>query len=66
MGDSTIKREAAVAGFFYPRRAAELADDIDGMISAAGPSPIDPDHDVRVLVSPHAGYRYSGQVAVIP
>lgn len=63
MGETRGVREAAVAGFFYPRNAPELARDIDGMIDNARPSPVRPGHRVRVLVSPHAGYRYSGQVA---
>jgi AmmeMemoRadiSam system protein B len=54
-------RPPAVAGFFYPRNADALASDIDNMIESAGAST--PAGSVRVLVSPHAGYRYSGQVA---
>jgi AmmeMemoRadiSam system protein B len=54
-------RKPAVAGFFYPRGADVLAGDIDRMIdSADAPTPTG---RARVLVSPHAGYKYSGQVA---
>ncbi len=54
-------RKPAVAGYFYPAGADTLARGIDGMIEAARPS--DPGGLVRVLISPHAGYRYSGNVA---
>lgn len=65
MDEFSAIREPAVAGFFYPRRAATLAEDIDQMIAAARPPAQKPreGYRVRVLVSPHAGYRYSGQVA---
>jgi AmmeMemoRadiSam system protein B len=56
-------RKAAVAGFFYQRGAQALADEIDGMIEAVQPPPGPPGTLGRVLISPHAGYRYSGQVA---
>ena len=54
-------RKPAVAGFFYPRNAGELAADVDRMIEAADPPALR--GRVRVLVSPHAGYKYSGRVA---
>jgi len=63
LADSETIRKPAVAGFFYPRSAATLADDIDRMIAAAAPPGQKPGHRARVLVSPHAGYKYSGQVA---
>ena len=55
-------RKAAVAGFFYPRGERELSRDIDTLLAAADPPHL-PGGKVRAVVSPHAGYRYSGQVA---
>src|ERR1019366_5228293 len=58
-------RSAAVAGFFYPSDADELAAVVDPLLERArlrasegsvGPAPV-------ALVAPHAGYIYSGQVA---
>jgi MEMO1 family protein len=58
-------RPPAVAGFFYPSDARRLAADVDAFVAAglrgangraAGPVP-------KVLIVPHAGYRYSGPVA---
>jgi MEMO1 family protein len=54
-------RRAAVAGAFYPARAADLAALVDRLVAAAPLGEID---DVpRALVVPHAGYQYSGSVA---
>jgi AmmeMemoRadiSam system protein B/AmmeMemoRadiSam system protein A len=53
-------REPAVAGSFYPADAKELAAMVDGFLAKAQPPSI---KDVVALVSPHAGYVYSGQVA---
>ncbi|MGO9239897.1 MAG: AmmeMemoRadiSam system protein B [Bryobacteraceae bacterium] len=53
-------REPAVAGAFYPGDPKELAAMVDGFIAKAQPPQI---QDVIALVSPHAGYPYSGQVA---
>ena len=63
MTDSKSTRKAAVAGFFYPRGAKELTREIDSMMEAARNPETPPGASVRVLVSPHAGYRYSGRVA---
>jgi hypothetical protein len=54
-------REPAVAGTFYASDARELARDVDAMLAAARARV----HvaDVKVLVVPHAGYVYSGDVA---
>lgn len=52
-----------MAGYFYPRGEKELVEQIDGMIEAATPPAAPPGAIARVLVSPHAGYRYSGKVA---
>ncbi|MBY5992600.1 AmmeMemoRadiSam system protein B [Ferrimonas balearica] len=53
-------RPAAVAGYFYPGEATELARELDLMLSAeAAPLPRPP----RALIVPHAGYLYSGAIA---
>ena len=51
-------RKAAVAGAFYPGRASELRRELGALV--------DPSADkvrARAVVSPHAGYVYSGPVA---
>jgi MEMO1 family protein len=53
-------REPAVAGTFYSDRAGELRSDVEGFISRSGTGP---DPGVIGIVSPHAGYIYSGAVA---
>jgi AmmeMemoRadiSam system protein B len=61
MANSKPIRKPAVAGYFYPRDAGSLADEIDRMIDSAEVKAAP--GQIRVLVSPHAGYRYSGSVA---
>ncbi len=51
-------REAAVAGQFYPASETKLRDMIAGMVDDKVTR-----EDVIGLVSPHAGYIYSGRVA---
>ncbi len=55
---SSLVREPAVAGYFYPGKAAPLLRDIHSYVPATG-------EKVRALgcVAPHAGYVYSGHVA---
>jgi len=57
---SLSTREAAVAGTFYPARAAVLRREVGELLEAAdgpvGPVP-------KALIVPHAGYVYSGVVA---
>jgi MEMO1 family protein len=54
-------REPAVSGTFYPSNPRVLREDIKQYFSLAptGPAP----GRVKGLISPHAGYMYSGQVA---
>jgi AmmeMemoRadiSam system protein B len=59
-----------VAGLFYPRGRGQLATTVDELVAAArraGPAGATAraafDVDLRALVVPHAGYRYSGPVA---
>jgi len=54
-------REAGVAGSFYPADAKELTEMVDGFLAKATvPDIKDP---LIALISPHAGYPYSGGVA---
>lgn len=53
-------REPAVAGLFYEADTASLAKQVDRYLNSAPPRPIS---DVRGLISPHAGYPFSGPVA---
>lgn len=54
-------REPAVAGMFYPSEPSKLASQVDDFLASvdvpAGPG------RPRLLVSPHAGYPYSGRIA---
>ena len=60
MQHATI-RPAAVAGQFYPDEPRDLKRAVDGYIAAAGIEPA-PER-VTTIVSPHAGYMYSGPTA---
>jgi len=60
MKDSSI-RKPAVAGAFYPADPALLRKEIHRYLEAAHP-PAMPDHVIGLL-SPHAGYVYSGGTA---
>ncbi|MBI5309155.1 MAG: AmmeMemoRadiSam system protein B [Planctomycetes bacterium] len=51
-------RPAAVAGSFYPGNAHQLLADIEGYMTIVAEK-----HSVLGVLSPHAGYRYSGRVA---
>jgi len=54
-------RKPAVAGSFYPADGKRLSADVDGYL---GKAPEFPEvYGIRGLVSPHAGYVYSGPVA---
>jgi AmmeMemoRadiSam system protein B/AmmeMemoRadiSam system protein A len=54
-------RQPAVAGQFYTRNPEALRAEVEGYLAKAGKPEID--GAVIALVSPHAGYMYSGQVA---
>lgn len=49
-----------VAGAFYPADPDGLRSDVEGLLAAAEPAPIE---GLCALVVPHAGYVYSGPVA---
>ena len=53
-------RPPAVAGAFYPADGTELVQMVDGFLAKV---PADPIKDLVALVSPHAGYPFSGHVA---
>ncbi len=62
MSESVLKnRRPTVAGMFYPADPSELASQIDSFLNNVALPPLQ--GDVIGLVSPHAGYIYSGQVA---
>ena len=54
-------REPAVAGTFYPSNPDTLASDVRGYLTKAKKEDIE--GGIIALISPHAGYPYSGQVA---
>lgn len=55
-----MDRKPAVAGKFYPDKAAELQTEIERLFSTATPGKC---KNVRALIAPHAGYIFSGGVA---
>lgn len=58
---ATLTRHPGGAGFWYPASPEELSQEIDNFIASASDCP--PPGKIVALVSPHAGYRYSGPVA---
>jgi hypothetical protein len=61
MEASDSVRQPAVAGAFYPGTADELREVVSGMLAGAGRAKIN--GRLRAIISPHAGYIYSGDVA---
>jgi AmmeMemoRadiSam system protein B/AmmeMemoRadiSam system protein A len=62
----TTLRPAAVAGSFYPADPQVLRDALAGhLASAARPAADEPVRPPKLLVVPHAGYVYSGDVAAL-
>jgi len=55
-------RGPAVAGMFYPRHRQNLVENVDKLLAEARPKPV---KNLRGLVCPHAGYRFSGETAAI-
>lgn len=65
---NTYLREPAVSGIFYPKNPNELKEDIESLFrdSNFGPGYLPPsskNERIYGMVSPHAGYMYSGAVA---
>lgn len=59
-------RPAAVAGTFYPAVPQALRDALAKHLTTAGkPGMTEPDRPPKILVVPHAGYVYSGDVAAL-
>ncbi len=54
------ERRPAVAGMFYTADPGRLRREVESYLSAAGPVS---DEGVTGIVSPHAGYVYSGRIA---
>ncbi|MBI5417902.1 AmmeMemoRadiSam system protein B [Candidatus Poribacteria bacterium] len=59
--NAKMVRKPAVAGQFYPAGKEELIKMIDEFLAKANPQK--PEGKLLGLISPHAGYVYSGQVA---
>lgn len=63
----TTLRSPAVAGTFYPKRAADLTTEVRKHLGAAAPRPpraSRPDGGrAKAIIVPHAGYVFSGPVA---
>jgi len=53
--------KAVVAGSFYPAESVVLAQQVDRYLEEAVPQKID--GEIAAIISPHAGYIYSGPVA---
>jgi AmmeMemoRadiSam system protein B/AmmeMemoRadiSam system protein A len=56
-----INREAAVAGMFYSADKEKLMKQLKDLFTAAVPKK--KNNDVLAIISPHAGYVYSGKIA---
>ncbi len=55
-----IHRRAAVAGHFYPTEATVLSAEIEQFLNNASNLEL---HDIKAIITPHAGYIYSGAIA---
>ncbi len=60
MTSENIIRRSAVAGSFYPGDPEMLSRQVEAYLSNVEPRDL---RGIRAIVSPHAGYVYSGQVA---
>jgi AmmeMemoRadiSam system protein B/AmmeMemoRadiSam system protein A len=58
-----LVRESVLAGSWYPAAPEELRRQIEGFISRVPLSETTAEGRLLALISPHAGYMYSGQVA---
>ncbi|MGD8874947.1 MAG: AmmeMemoRadiSam system protein B, partial [Gammaproteobacteria bacterium] len=56
-------RPAAVAGTWYPGDRAQLGAYVDSLLNGENHAGGGTQGQVRALITPHAGYRYSGAVA---
>jgi len=60
MAFDSIIRRSTVAGSFYPADPEALTGQINGFLENVEPQNIS---NIKAIISPHAGYIYSGQVA---
>jgi AmmeMemoRadiSam system protein B len=65
---SSYLREPAVSGIFYPKNQKELTENIESLFEDPnfGPGKLPPSSNnerIYGMVSPHAGYMYSGAIA---
>ncbi len=51
-------RKATVDYIFYPGKAKELTEAVDGYVSKASPQK----EKTQIILSPHAGYQYTGRI----
>ncbi len=61
-GELPVK-PAGIAGSWYPGEPAVLSESIDQLLAEAEPPAVS--GRLRALISPHAGYRYSGPSAAV-
>jgi AmmeMemoRadiSam system protein B len=59
---SLMTRVPVCAGLFYPAKPGELRDTVKNLLDGAI-SPLSPVSRLKALISPHAGYVYSGPIA---
>ena len=59
--DSLVNRRPAVAGSFYPGSAKELTSTLSSLFASAEPRKVT--GTIQAVISPHAGYVFSGSVA---
>jgi len=57
----TADRQAVAAGRFYPADKVTLVKDLSGLFANCKKSP--DNQNVRAIISPHAGYVFSGEIA---
>ncbi|MBF0180668.1 MAG: AmmeMemoRadiSam system protein B [Magnetococcales bacterium] len=58
-------RPAAVAGSWYPGNPEDLRAYLEGQLVQAEPPPVAGLGEVRAVLAPHAGYRFSGPTAAL-
>ncbi len=58
--EEMVIRESAVAGSWYPGTESGASGDVEKYLNAAEDENID---NIRALIVPHAGWRFSGEVA---
>ncbi|MBU1727437.1 MAG: AmmeMemoRadiSam system protein B, partial [Candidatus Omnitrophica bacterium] len=54
-------KEPCAAGAFYPDNPRQIANLVDKYLNEVKPEPVE--GEIFALISPHAGYGYSGKVA---